>query len=534
MRANRRLRKTVLDMDLAKLVTLMAVALLLPWLLAGVALITTVRSLAIGDSGSPLAQSTDGIVVASFIVALSGYGLTVAVALALTIRLRQRRLVHWVDQITMDEKDPIDVEDFQELNSLNPSIYGMILQIHTASARLRALNDINQRINSSMDIEVMLPEITRSAVELLCATSGSVVLRDENGVWQNVAGYNFPAEIVYKNVPKSLGLAAEVVERGEPVVVDDYATYERRVPLLDPCGFGATVGVPLVTDGQRIGALCVGTSDPLRRFGNTDVELLSSFANQAAVAIKNARLYSDNLRRLEELRQAKKELDRTASQLRSLLSKTFQNQEEIRRRIAADIHDGLTQLVVGALYHIQSVKPLISQRTGDSEGLIEGRLEAAHGLLRQTIDEMYRVIYNLRPASIEETGLVRCVERYIKRFQESSGTDCHFEVIGAQRRFRVQREIAIYRVLQEALNNVRKHSNASIADVCLHYYSDSIAVVIRDDGIGFDKTKAIDFEEQHLGIIDMVERAYSVGGHLEVVSAPGQGTTVRMQIPTTP
>lgn len=533
MRAKRRLGKTVLDIDLAKLVLFIAVAPLPPWLLIGVALITNVLRLAPPGSGSPPASFADNPIIAFFIVVVAGYGLTVAIVLARTIKLRQRRLAHWVEQVTMIQGDPIAADDFQHLSRQNPAIYGVMMLIHSEEARFRALNAINQRINSSMDIEVMLPEITRSATELLFATAGSVVLRDENGVWQNVAGYRFPAEIVYKNVPKSLGLAAEVVERGEPVVIGDYAKYARRVPLLDPLSLSACVGVPLVTDGQRIGALCVGTSDPSRRFTDVDVDLLLGFANQAAVAIKNARLYSENLRRLEELRQAKKELDKTASQLRSLLSKTFQSQEEIRRRIAADIHDGITQLVVGALCQIQSVKPLINQRTDGREDLVGERLAAAHGLLSQTIDEMYRVIYNLRPASIEEIGLVRCLEQYVERFQESSGIDCYFQVIGAKRRFRAEHEMAVYRVLQEALNNVRKHANATASDVCLHFYSDSVAVVIRDNGEGFDK-RAVASGEQHLGIIDMEERAYSSGGHLEVVSAPGQGTTVSMQIPTTP
>src|SRR3990172_1429580 len=137
------------------------------------------------------------------------------------------------------------------------------------------------------------------------------------------------------------------------------------MPLLLEHNVRSGLGVPLINEGKIIGALTVATTDPTRRFASADAEVLSSFANQAAVAVRNARLYSENLQRMEELARAERELAKKTAQLRSLLSKTFRNEEEVRRRISADIHDGITQLLVGALCQVQSVKPFVGSSEHD-------------------------------------------------------------------------------------------------------------------------------------------------------------------------
>ncbi|HLC29390.1 MAG TPA: GAF domain-containing sensor histidine kinase, partial [Dehalococcoidia bacterium] len=461
-----------------------------------------------------------------------GYVLTAALLVALAIDLRQKGLAQWVDRVTRLQEDPDIEEALGEVAQFDRAIGTVILRTHEASVQHRTMNAINQRINSSMDLEVILPEIIKSGVELIGATGGSVTLRDAEGACQNIAVHNLPIELLTMHIPRSLGIAAEVAERGEPIIIEDYSRYERRMPLLLEHNVRSGLGVPLINEGKIIGALTVATTDPTRRFASADAEVLSSFANQAAVAIRNARLYSENLQRMEELARAERELAKKTAQLRSLLSKTFRNEEEVRRRISADIHDGITQLVVGALCQVQSVKPLVGSSEHDGIETAARRLAVAQDLLNQTIDEMRSVIHDLRPPYLDESGLVHALQQCLQNFGAISGLRCRLEVVGSEGRLHPDKQVAIYRIMQEALNNVRKHAEAANAEVYVQFYPDKVAVTIQDRGKGFERTLSLRRAADHLGITGMEERAYSVGGSLQISSAPGHGTTVMLEVPT--
>lgn len=413
-----------------------------------------------------------------------------------------------------------------EIEQLAGVLESISTQLTRALAERRMLYSIGQNSTVYFDLDNILSEIAESAVELLGATSGVIGLWDkEKQVFRDATLVNLPQELLEREFPIEESLTTHVVERGHPIVLDDYSTYPRRLTLLDSYQFKGAIGVPLLVHGECIGSLVVLTTDPARRFSAQDVELLARFANQAAVAIQNIKLYSANLQRLRELAEAQEELSQRTDQLRQLLAKTVRLQEEERARIAADIHDQVIPLVVGALYETQAAMGCPSSSSELTE------LHRSQELLNQAVDEMRRVIFNLRPLVLESRGLVPALQKHIQEFQTLSGIASRVRVLGNPFRLPPEVEIAAYRIVQEALHNVRKHARATTVHLSIEYKPAEVQLVIQDNGKGFDWRKVLDDPGERVGLVGMRERAQSIGGRIQIDSRPGRGSRITLLIP---
>jgi signal transduction histidine kinase len=191
------------------------------------------------------------------------------------------------------------------------------------------------------------------------------------------------------------------------------------------------------------------------------------------------------------------------------------------------MHDGLIQLIAGALFESQSAKERLSS---DPKSAVE-KLAVVQRLLGQIEGEVRRTIHNLHPPYLDQAGLIQAVQKCANSFQEMWGIPCSVQIRGDPRRLPPHAEVAIYRIVQEALVNVGTHSGAQQAYVTLDYGSVALKVVVQDNGRGFDWRKALANPGKHLGLIGMKERAESLGGRLEVRSSPGQGTTLLIEVP---
>ena len=237
----------------------------------------------------------------------------------------------------------------------------------------------------------------------------------------------------------------------------------------------------------------------------------------ASFALMAERLahFREELRRREEIRTR-------------LLEQVMTAQEEERRRIARELHDetgqALTSLAVG-LSMLKDVQQLSVAR----ERAAELRALAAH-----TLDEVHNLSRGLRPSVLDDLGLLPAVERLLKEYEVNHGIagDLHAAGFDGQR-LQATVEIAVYRIVQEALTNTAKHARAGTVSVLLEHQGDMIRVIVEDDGRGFDPGEALsgDHAERGLGLHGMRERAALLGGTLSVESGPGQGTTVFARIP---
>ncbi len=197
--------------------------------------------------------------------------------------------------------------------------------------------------------------------------------------------------------------------------------------------------------------------------------------------------------------------------------------ERDRRLVACEIHDGLIQDATGALMHVEAA--LESGQVGP--GSAREQIARALSLLRKVVGEGRRLVGSLRPAVLEEHGVVAAIER-LTREQPPGGPSIELVAGALPERLDPVLETAVYRIAQEAIANVRRHSGSERAEVRLFPANDRIQIEIRDWGVGFDLARV---DEQRLGIQGIRERARLLGGRARIDGAPGKGTRVFVDLP---
>ncbi len=217
-----------------------------------------------------------------------------------------------------------------------------------------------------------------------------------------------------------------------------------------------------------------------------------------------------------------------AEQLQRLLNETVGVQERERQRIAQDMHDGLNQLVIGAKLELKSARERLS---AEDRAATEASLLKVRDVLDRMERDLKQIVYDLRPPILDELGLAPSLRHYAERFQQYSGIVCEMRVEGEPCRLPADQEIGIYRIMQEALQNVSAHAQAARAGVTLTFSAEAVSLAIADDGRGFDLVTVQKNHIGHLGIMGMQERAESLGGQLAIQTAPGHGTWVMLDVP---
>jgi PAS domain S-box-containing protein len=244
------------------------------------------------------------------------------------------------------------------------------------------------------------------------------------------------------------------------------------------------------------------------------VDILVSLASQATSALENAQLYE----KLEEREQ----------RLQNLVGKLLRAQEEERRRVAYEVHDGLAQIAAGAHQHLQA----FAERY--TPGTEKGRrdLERILRLVRTTVSDARRIIADLRPTTLDDLGLAATISVEVERLREAGYQVDYQEELGDER-LPVAAEIALFRVAQEALTNVRKHAQTQQVRIELRRLEDEVCLEVQDYGRGFDPdaTPVESGPGERVGLAGMRERITMLGGKLEIHSEPDVGTTVTAAVP---
>jgi signal transduction histidine kinase len=198
-------------------------------------------------------------------------------------------------------------------------------------------------------------------------------------------------------------------------------------------------------------------------------------------------------------------------------------QELERARLARELHDETGQALASILL---GLKPL--ERTAESDEAREA-VASLRTLVVSTLQSVRRLAVELRPSALDDFGLVAAVERLAETFGEQSGVTVDLETQLGDERVSKEAETALYRVIQEALSNVVKHSGATRVSILLQRKGDAVMAVVEDDGSGFDPSTT---RADALGISGMRERASLAGGRLQVESRPGSGTTLVAEVPS--
>ena len=212
-----------------------------------------------------------------------------------------------------------------------------------------------------------------------------------------------------------------------------------------------------------------------------------------------------------------------------VVERIIKAQEEERRRVARDIHDGPAQMMANAVLQVEIVEKLLVR----DPSAAASEMNDLRRIISDSLKDLRRIIFDLRPMILDDLGLAPALRRYTDDFTSRHSLPVEMKVLGVETRIDPIVEVALFRIVQEALHNARKHALASRVVVTLGYGPDAVGVSIEDDGKGFDPTGVSRNwgQSDKFGLSGMRERAKLFGGSLDVDTAPGEGTRITVRIP---
>lgn len=202
-------------------------------------------------------------------------------------------------------------------------------------------------------------------------------------------------------------------------------------------------------------------------------------------------------------------------------------QEEERRRLARDIHDGPAQALASVVLRAEICEKLLDSDADQ----VRQELRNLKDLVRSSLQDIRKIIYDLRPMMLDDLGLAPTLRRFIADFNKYCRTTTDFSVIGYEKRLPMHIEVGVFRIIQEALNNVNQHAGARNALIRIEFETAAIGLMIKDDGCGFDVCETLRREGDHFGLLSMRERAELLQGTWQLSTAPGQGTRILVRVP---
>jgi signal transduction histidine kinase len=362
-----------------------------------------------------------------------------------------------------------------------------------------ALRDIAAVLNSTLQLDEVLDHILEEIQGVVPHDTANIILV-EDGKAQVVRQHNSEIQVMAetgfgKSFPVNKLPNLERMRQSRcPVIVEDTRHQPDWILLPDTAWVRSYLGAPIHRAGQVIGFINLNSAEP-GFFGPVHAERLQAFADQAALAIQNARLYQ------------------RASELATL---------EERQRLARDLHDAISQTLWTAAL-IADVLPVTWARDPE-EGL--QNLARLQRLTRGALAEMRTLLLELRPSALEKAGLGDLLRQLAEAVMSHKKIDIQINSAN-EGKLPLEVKAGLYRLVQEALNNVAKHSRATQASLDLIWESDCIQLLIRDNGRGFDPEQVA----EGLGFSIMQERAADIGAQLKIESTIGAGTQILIMCP---
>ncbi|MFC9289894.1 GAF domain-containing sensor histidine kinase [Streptomyces sp. NPDC057052] len=379
---------------------------------------------------------------------------------------------------------------------------------------LAAVSSALLAMSRHLEVRDVLKTIVASARELLDAQYAALGVPDDHGGFAQfvVDGVDEERWKAIGPLPRQHGILAAMLHEAKAERLADVRKDPRFEgwPSAHP-EMSDFLGLPIRDGDEVIGALflanklCPGGVNPPRSgptggcgFTEDDEELLAILAQHAAIALTNARLYE----RSRELTIA-----------------------EERSRLAHELHDAVSQKLFSLRLTAQAATTLVDRDPARAKG----ELQQVAALAAEATDELRAAVVELRPAALDEDGLVATLRTQVQVLDRAHSARVTFTAHGV-RALPAAQEEAFLRVAQEALHNALRHSGAEHVEVTLHKRGPDTVLRVVDDGGGFDPT-TVRRAGRHLGLVSMRDRAGGVGGSLTVQSAPGEGTTIEMEAP---
>lgn len=407
------------------------------------------------------------------------------------------------DSALASEKSFANAELTRALESAGEGEHGV--EYHRDIRTLLPLLDISKTLLSQVESDKLFSALLKIIWKETDAESVSLLLREGRELF-SVAALGLPQVPSPQRTGK--GVVGWVAKTGQPLLLNQGSQ-------LEP-GLSSVLCLPLIATGKVLGVLWCSKTVPREPFTYADLEFLSLLCGQAATALGNAGLF-------EALRKEQRRANH-------LLRQNILAQEQERRRISLEIHDGVAPWLAAASYRLQALDRLLE--TGQCSPARAELVEVGK-FLKSSLKELRRVITALLPPALEVMGLVASLRQLLEDTSKETGISGSFSLEGEAKPLPHLTEISVYRIIQEALSNVMKHSKAERVSLCLRFLSRELEVEICDDGRGFNLERALESARarKSLGLRSMRERAESLGGSWRVDTAEGAGTAITLSLP---
>ena len=409
---------------------------------------------------------------------------------------------------------PILRQEQELLNTVCNTIGMFVDNVHLYQQHLRqseiekAVVQVANEVTSELELNKVLPKLMEIAVDLLKGDGGILaLLNEEAGVITYPFLHHLPAELADVTISRGEGLSGETMTTGLPTIIDNYQTYHKRVPAFAEAGLRTVGSVPIVSGDRTFGALLVLYTQEGSFLSARDLGILTAIGRQAGIAIENSYLYEN---------------------MRFYARQITQAQENERKRIARELHDDTIQSLIALSRRAEAL--------GTQRDLSEPTLDRVKELqtaMGDVIKSVRRFSQDLRPSILDDLGLLPTLEELATDLNRFDGLCSEFQSRGVERRLSSEAELTLFRIAQEALNNVRKHADASHVMTSINISESHVMMTVQDDGKGFIPPTLADHpaSASKLGLIGMYERASLLGGSLAIRSSPGEGTSLVVNVP---
>ena len=398
-------------------------------------------------------------------------------------------------------------------------------------ARVRLLLDRAIELMDEHDRDAVLERIVASAATVAGARYAALGIYDDAGEITTFVHHGIDAATVERigALPHGKGLLGRVIVADAPIRLDDLGADPRS------CGFPphhppmrTFLGAPISRQGRRYGSLYLTEKDGGGSFDAEDEALVMALAAFAAGAIESAALVASERARTDAVAHQVAAEEREHAR-RQLLAAVIEAQEAERARVARDLHDDIGQALTSVLLGLRLLEDPGDDMATDPVAEHE-RVEELRDLVADALRRARQLAFDLRPTVLDDIGLAPALQRLVTDVADRSGMAVDAAVDGVSGHEGVPPTVAtvVYRVVQEALTNVVRHADASNTSVAVTMSGGRLRAVVEDDGNGFDPSRPAD---GHLGLRGMQERAEMVDGTVQVISEPGQGTTIVLEVP---
>jgi signal transduction histidine kinase len=411
-------------------------------------------------------------------------------------------------------------------------------ELEAAVRDLALLFAVSRELASTLDRSTLLNDAMPVLVNMLPqVNAGMILLRRATGEPPEIVSVvecNDAAAPVAERKAQGLELAEFTIATGRPawMIAHEVMPLDELTPAAPASGSSApglsglmgvstaagghTMALPMIVQGQVIGSLVFCTLYDARPFSLRDVALARTIADQLSIAIDNATLYA--------------QVEQSGKLRGELLHRVVSAQEAERQRIARELHDGTGQTLTAlglslaaAAERVESDPPKVKQQL----------LEMKH-MNAQVLQEVHDVIADLRPSILDNLGLIPALRGHINQFEQRTAIHTQLITEGKATRLKPDIETTIFRIVQESLTNVARHSGARSVLIQILFGAEDVVVSVQDDGRGFDVDQTFSDQSEGRaawGLFGILERASLVGGTAEILSRPGEGAIVRVTIP---